>query len=152
MLLYCLCMLSCFSHVQLFAALWTVAHQAPLSMGFSRQETGEGCHALLQGIFLIQRSKPCFLHLLHCRRIPYPLSHLGSLLYCSYYDKWILFQFLSPLGSMACTRMSTPETANLRRHLLNYPMFSSTSYESIWVFCDLFVPVLWLYIYIYIYT
>ena len=30
-------MLSCFSHV-LFATLWTVARQAPLSMGFSRQE------------------------------------------------------------------------------------------------------------------
>ena len=26
------------SHVQLFVTLWTVAHQAPLSMGFSRQE------------------------------------------------------------------------------------------------------------------
>ena len=31
-------MLSHFSHVQLFATLCTVAHQAPLSMGFSRQE------------------------------------------------------------------------------------------------------------------
>ena len=31
-------MLSCFSHVRLFATLCTVAHQAPLSMGFSRQE------------------------------------------------------------------------------------------------------------------
>ena len=31
-------MLSCFSHVRLFATLRTVAHQAPLSMGFSRQE------------------------------------------------------------------------------------------------------------------
>ena len=31
-------MLSCSSHVQLFASLWTVAHQAPLSMEFSRQE------------------------------------------------------------------------------------------------------------------
>ena len=30
--------LSSFSHVQLFATPWTVAHQAPLSMGFSRQE------------------------------------------------------------------------------------------------------------------
>ena len=31
----------------------TVAHQALLSMGFSRQEhTGVGCHSLLQGIFL----------------------------------------------------------------------------------------------------
>ena len=30
-------MLSHFSRVQLFVTLWTVAHQAPLSMGFSRQ-------------------------------------------------------------------------------------------------------------------
>ena len=32
------CVLSCFSHVWLFVMLWTVACQAPLSMGFSRQE------------------------------------------------------------------------------------------------------------------
>ena len=32
------CMVSCFSCVQLFVTLWTLAHQAPLSMGFSRQE------------------------------------------------------------------------------------------------------------------
>ena len=31
-------MLSCFSCVQLFVTPWTVAHQAPLSMGFPRQE------------------------------------------------------------------------------------------------------------------
>ena len=31
-------MLSCFSHVQLFTTVWTVACQAPLSMGFSRQK------------------------------------------------------------------------------------------------------------------
>ena len=29
-------MLSRFSHVRLFVTLWTVAHQAPLSMGFTR--------------------------------------------------------------------------------------------------------------------
>ena len=32
------CVLSCFSRVQLFVILWTVAHQAALSMGFSRQQ------------------------------------------------------------------------------------------------------------------
>ena len=32
-----MCILSHFSRVQLFATLWTIAHQAPLSMGFSRQ-------------------------------------------------------------------------------------------------------------------
>ena len=31
-------MLSCFSHIQLFATLQTIPHLAPLSMGFSRQE------------------------------------------------------------------------------------------------------------------
>ena len=30
------------SRVQLFATLWTVAYQAPLSMGFSRQEYWSG--------------------------------------------------------------------------------------------------------------
>ena len=38
----CAFMLSCFSCVQLFATLWTIACQAPLSMGFSRQEYWSG--------------------------------------------------------------------------------------------------------------
>ena len=36
------CILSRSSHVQLFATLWTVARQAPLSMEFSRQEYWSG--------------------------------------------------------------------------------------------------------------
>ena len=38
----CACMLSCFSCVRLFATLWAIAFQAPLSMGFSRQEYWSG--------------------------------------------------------------------------------------------------------------
>ena len=38
----CACMLSHFSHVWLSATPWTVASQAPLSMGFSRQEFCNG--------------------------------------------------------------------------------------------------------------
>ena len=34
-------------HVCSIATLWTVAHQAPLSMGFSRQEYWNGLHAVL---------------------------------------------------------------------------------------------------------
>ena len=34
----CVCVLGHFSHVQLFVTIWTVARQAPLSMGFSRPE------------------------------------------------------------------------------------------------------------------
>ena len=38
----CVCLLSHFSHVQLFKTLWTVAHQAPLPMEFSRQAYWSG--------------------------------------------------------------------------------------------------------------
>ena len=54
---------------------WTVAHQAPLSMGFTREEYWNGLHSLLQGIFLTQGSN---LDFLHCRQILYHLSHQGS--------------------------------------------------------------------------
>ena len=39
---YLLCVLSRFSHVRLFATLWTVAHQAPLSVEFSRHKYWSG--------------------------------------------------------------------------------------------------------------
>ena len=50
------------SPVQLFATPWTIARWAPLSMGFSRQDTGMGCHFLPQGIFPSQGSNLCLLH------------------------------------------------------------------------------------------
>ena len=63
-----LAVLSCFSHVWLFVTPWTVACQAPLSMGFSRQEY---CYFLLQGIFPTQESNP---HLLHWQKDSLPLA------------------------------------------------------------------------------
>ena len=53
----CVCVYVCvqlLSRVQLFATPWTVTHQAPLSIGFPRQEYGMCCHFLLQGIFSTQ--------------------------------------------------------------------------------------------------
>ena len=43
------CMLSRFSRVRLFATPWIVARQAPLSMGFSRQEYWSGLPCLSPG-------------------------------------------------------------------------------------------------------
>ena len=63
------------SRIQLFATTWTVAHLAPLSMGFSRQEYWSGLPCLLQGVFSTQGSNP---GLLCCRRVLYRLSHQGS--------------------------------------------------------------------------
>ena len=58
---------------------WTVAGQAPLSMGFSGKKTGVGCHSLLQGILPTQESN---LGLLHRRQILYQnkvISHIMTL-------------------------------------------------------------------------
>ena len=62
------------SRVRLFATSWTVAYQAPPSMGFPGKSTGVGCHFLLQGIFPTQGLNP---GLLHCRQTLYRLSHQG---------------------------------------------------------------------------
>ena len=43
------CVLSCFSRVQLFATLWTMACQAPLLVGLSRQEYWSGLPCPLPG-------------------------------------------------------------------------------------------------------
>ena len=40
-----------------FGTPWTVAHQAPLSMGFPRQETGVGCCFLFHGIWGCVKAK-----------------------------------------------------------------------------------------------
>ena len=44
-----ICVPGCFSHVWLSADPWTIAHQAPLSMGFSRQEYWSGWPCLPPG-------------------------------------------------------------------------------------------------------
>ena len=67
---------------QIFVTPWTVACQAPLSMGLPRQEYWSGLPFLLQGIFLTQGSNPGFLH---CKQIHYHLRHQGS---PSYFVKW----------------------------------------------------------------
>ena len=59
------------SHVQLFAAPWTVAHQVPLSMEFSRQEYWRGLP------FPVPEGLPD-LHLLHWQMDCLPLHDLGS--------------------------------------------------------------------------
>ena len=81
-------MLSCFSRVQLFSTLWTVACQVPLSLRFSRQESWSGLPCPSPGIFPTWDQTGICLHLLHCRQILYPLSYLGSpLSYYSYHYK-----------------------------------------------------------------
>ena len=48
------CVLSRFSCVLLFAALWTVAYRLLCPQDSPGKNTGVGCHALLRGTFLTQ--------------------------------------------------------------------------------------------------
>ena len=60
------------SRVQLFVTSWTAAHQAPLSIGFSRQEYWSGLPVPSSGDLPnpgIEPRSP------HCRQILYHLSH-----------------------------------------------------------------------------
>ena len=62
------------SHVRLFATSWTVAYQAPLSMGFPRQEHWSGLPIPSPGDLPDPGVKPGFPTLagdLHCRQILY---------------------------------------------------------------------------------
>ena len=67
-----------FSRVPLCATAWTAAHQAPLSLGFSRQEYWGGLHALLQGIFTTQGWNQRLLNLPRSQAGSLPLAHLGG--------------------------------------------------------------------------
>ena len=58
-------MLSCFTCLQLFASLWTVTVRLLCHCDSPGKNTGVGCHDVLQGIFLTQRSNPHLLGLLY---------------------------------------------------------------------------------------
>ena len=60
------------SRVQLFVTSWTVAHQTPLSMEFSRQTYWNGLPMPSPGDLLGPRIEPMSLH---CMQILYSLSH-----------------------------------------------------------------------------
>ena len=59
----------------IFATSWTVAHQAPRSMGFSRHEYWSGLPFSSSGIFPTQELNP---GLPRCGQRLYRLSHQGS--------------------------------------------------------------------------
>ena len=68
-------LLSC---VWLFVTPWTVAHQAPLSKGFPRQEYWSGLPFPSPGDLPGLGLNLCLLYLLHWQADSLPLSHQGS--------------------------------------------------------------------------
>ena len=81
LLFHCVCLSVCLSvcmlsHVRLLVTPWAVARQAPL-FNSPGKNTGAGFHFLTQGIFPIQESNSCLLHLLHWQVDSLPLCYLG---------------------------------------------------------------------------
>ena len=81
--------------------LWTIAFQAPPSMGFSRQEywdsldknTGVGCYSILQGISLTQGYNPHLLHHLHWQGVLYITWEAWfHYIYCPFAN-WLVYLF-----------------------------------------------------------
>ena len=82
------------SHVRLFATPWPIAHQAPPSMGFYRQQYWNGLPFPFQGIFPTQGLN---LGLPHCRKMLYHLSHQGSQINSAGTHKKVYHQYKVPL-------------------------------------------------------
>ena len=79
--LVCVCVCACAKLLQPCSSLqtpWTIAHQAPLSMGFSRQEHWSGLPCPPPGDLPNPGIEPTSLRLLHGRQILYCLNHQGS--------------------------------------------------------------------------
>ena len=74
------------------------------SRDFPGKNTGVGCDALLQGIFLTQRSNQCLLHFLHCQQVLYHKRHPGSsnclLTFIIYGEKLLNSYFCIPASSI----------------------------------------------------
>ena len=106
---------------------WTIACQAPLPMGFPRQEYFSGLPLPIResnpGIFLTQESNP---GLLHCRQILY--SQL-----CNSREAWAS---LSSTISQSLLKLMSFESVMLSNHLiLHHPLlFLPSIFPSIRVF------------------
>ena len=154
-------MLSCFRSVRLFAALWSVAHQTPPSMGFSRQEYRSGLPCPSPGDLLypgIQTASPALqvdswllscqgsicmaLAYLFCRFIPpTPLAKQEEL--CSFWITdfcYLVGWFVFPVVMYGCENWTIKKDKGWRidafelwcwRRLLRVPWIARRSNQSI---------------------
>ena len=89
------------------ATPWTIARQTPLSMRLSWQDTGGGCHFLLQGFFQTWGSNPYLLDLLNWQVDSLPLYHLGSPHTSSSYSKetnWTFRSYMKKMPKLHCRK------------------------------------------------
>ena len=108
-----------FSHIQFFATAWTPAYQAPLSMGFSRQEYWSGrplpspyeClrHTLSSkwlkpsssSLYHKYNSVPVFLKLMS-GKVMYPVTHVKNLVDTLFFSlpTWFVCVYISLIAQL----------------------------------------------------
>ena len=74
----CVCMLSCFLCPTLCNSMNGSLPGSSVHRHSPGKNTGVGCHAIIQGIFLTQGSNPLFLRLLHWQADSLPLEPPGK--------------------------------------------------------------------------
>ena len=107
--------------VQLFATPWTVASQAPLSMGIPQQEYWSGLPFPPPRVFLTQGSNQCLLWLPNCRQILHHRSHWGSPLYLRWASRKVVEEkknFPTDWESQLY-KCAFHYTSNLKLHLIS---------------------------------
>ena len=106
--------LSRFGPVRRFAPLWSVAHQTPLSKGFSRQEYWSGLPCPPPGELPNLGIEPCLLHLLHWQTGSLPLAPPGK-------PTLSLESGTKPVSSVKCQRVNGGrKEGNEDRPLINH--------------------------------
>ena len=113
-----------------FMTLWTAASQAPVSMGFPRQEYRSGLLVPFPGNFLTQASNPC---LMHCKQILYHGTTRGAMLYLRTGCCSVSQSRLTLCDSMDCSMLGFPEFAQTHVHWMgdalqpSHPLLSPSS-------------------------
>ena len=132
-------MITHFSRVQLFASSWTIIGQAPLSMGFSRQEYWSGLPFPSPGDLPNSEIKP---GLPHCRQTLYPLSHQWSLKYLLEFNfslsRLIVVKFnaypnhlvAAAAKSLQCVRLCYPIDGSLSLGFSRQELWSGLPFPS----------------------
>ena len=101
--------LTCLSHVWLFLTLWTAACQAPLFIGFSRQESCSGLPCPPPGDLLDPEIEPASVQLPHCRQILYHWATRET--HGSLYIP--LYEVTGGIGSLSCQATLTCNSEGL---------------------------------------
>ena len=124
---YRACVLSRFSRVRLFVTPWTAGLQAPLSMGFPRQEYWSGLPCPPPGIFPTQGSNPGLLQLLHYRQAgSLPLTPPGKPGQLPPQDNFKIFYHQSKINPIPTNSLSP-----------FLPLLAPGHHESTFSFCGL---------------